>query len=359
LPDPRDAQRMDEALALARRGWGQTAPNPLVGAVVYSGDEKVGEGFHARFGEAHAETIAIAAAGNRAKASTLYVTLEPCAHHGKTPPCSDAIVASGIARVVVATHDLNPVASGGADRLRAAGIRVDIGVRERESRELNAAFFHSVVSDRPWVTLKLALSLDGAIAGAGRIGGWLTGEESRRVVQTMRAGADAISVGVETALADDPQLTARADPPPRVPPLRVVFDRKARLSAQSVLARTARQTPTLIVTAPSTLMPADLENMGVEQLMAEDVDDALRQLKQRGIMSLMVEGGAGLAASFLAGDNVDRLAIFRAPIILGAGALGAFSGIASQEIELAPRFRLLETRALGDDVMSVYAVRKP
>jgi diaminohydroxyphosphoribosylaminopyrimidine deaminase/5-amino-6-(5-phosphoribosylamino)uracil reductase len=251
------------------------------------------------------------------------------------------------------------VASGGADRLRDAGIDVEFGVREREARELNAAFFHSVKSDRPWVTLKLALSLDGAIAGAGRTGGWLTGEESRQVVQTMRANADAIAVGVQTALADDPQLTARADPPPRVPPLRIVFDRSARLSSQSILARTARETPTMIITAPSTLMPADLNQLGVEQLTAEDVDDALRQLKSRGVLSLIVEGGAGLAASFLAGDNVDRLAIFRAPIILGAGALGAFSGISSQEIEHAPRFTLVETRALGDDVLSVYEVRKP
>ena len=358
MSDSRDVARMDEALALARKGWGQTAPNPLVGAVVYSGDEKVGEGYHARFGEAHAEAVAIAAAGSRAKGSTLYCTLEPCAHHGKTPPCSAAIIAAGISRVVIAVRDPNPVAAGGLDQLRNAGIDVEIGVRERESRELNAAFFHAASSDRPWVTLKLALSLDGAIAGAGRVGRWLTGEESRQMVQTMRASADAIAVGVQTALADNPQLTARTDPPPRVPPLRVVFDRSARLSSQSFLARTARDVPTVIVTAPSTLMPADLNNLGVEQLAAADVDDALRQLRQRGVLSLIVEGGAGLAASFLAGDNVDRLAIFRAPVILGAGALGAFSGIASQEIEHAPRFSLIETRALGDDVVSVYEVRK-
>ena len=358
MSDQRDNARMDEALALARKGWGQTAPNPLVGAVIYSGDDKIGEGFHARFGEAHAEAVAITAAGERARGSTLYCTLEPCAHHGKTPPCTDVIIAAGISKVVIATRDANPVAAGGADLLRNAGIEIEIGVRARESRELNAAFFHAVRSERPWVTLKLALSLDGAIAGAGRVGRWLTGEESRHMVQTMRAGADAIAVGVQTALADDPQLTARADPPPRVPPLRVVFDRSARLSSQSILARTAREVPTIIVTAPSTLMPADLNGLGVEQLAAEDVDDALRQLKQRGVMSLIVEGGAGLAASFLAGGNVDRLAIFRAPVILGAGALGAFSGIASQEIEYAPRFNLIETRALGDDVVSVYEVRK-
>jgi diaminohydroxyphosphoribosylaminopyrimidine deaminase/5-amino-6-(5-phosphoribosylamino)uracil reductase len=174
----------------------------------------------------------------------------------------------------------------------------------------------------------------------------------------MRAGADAIAVGVQTALADNPNLTARSDPPPRVPPLRIVFDRSARLSSQSILAKSAREIPTMIVTAPLTSMPADLKNLGVEQMTAHDVDEALRKLKERGVMSLMLEGGAGLAASFLAGGNVDRLAIFRAPIILGEGALGAFSGIASQEVEHAPRFTLLETRALGDDVMSTYAVRK-
>ena len=348
---------MDEALALARRGWGQTAPNPLVGAVLYVDDEKISDGFHARFGEAHAEAVAIANAEARARGSTLYVTLEPCAHHGKTPPCTDAIIAAGIKRVVIATRDKNPVAQGGAEQLRAAGIEVDIGVREKEAIELNAPFFHALESNRPWVTLKLALSLDGAIAGAERAGGWLTGDESRETVQRMRAGSDAIAVGVQTALADNPQLTARTDPPPRIPPLRIVFDRGARLSSQSFLAQTARDTPTMIVTARSTRMPADLESLGVEQLAAHDVGDALERLKGRGIMSVMVEGGAGLAASFLAGNYVDRLVIFRAPIILGEGALGAFSGIASQEVEHAPRFTLIDTSALGDDVMSVYAVR--
>lgn len=349
---------MGEALALASRGWGQTSPNPMVGTVIYNGDEKVGEGFHARYGEAHAETAALSMAGERARGATLYATLEPCAHHGKTPPCADAIIAAGIVRVVVAARDPNPVAAGGIAKLEAAGVSVDTGIREDEARELNAAFFNAAVSSRPWVTLKLALSLDGAIAGAGRTGGWLTGEESRAMVQRMRANSDAIGVGAQTAIADDPQLTARTDPPPRVPPTRVVFDRTARLSSSSTLARTARDIPTLLVTAPSSRLPADLEHAGVEGLPAHDVGDALRKLRARGITSIMIEGGAGLAASFLAGEYVDRLVIFRAPIVLGEGALGAFSGIASQEIEHAPRFRLLETRALGDDVMSIYAVRK-
>jgi len=327
LPEQLDQLRMDEALTLARRGWGQAAPNPLVGAVLYSGSERIAEGFHARFGEAHAEAVALANAAGRANGATLYVTLEPCAHHGKTPPCVDAIIAAGVTRVVIATRDINPVAQGGIAKLKAAGIEVNVGVRESEALELNAPFFHSVKSDRPWVTLKLAISLDGAITGAERTGGWLTGEEARAQVQKMRAGADAIAVGVQTALADNPNLTARSDPPPRVPPLRIVFDRSARLSSQSILAKTARETPTMIITAPMTSLPADLKNLGVEQMTAHDVDEALRKLRDRGVMSLMLEGGAGLAASFLAGDNVDRLVIFRAPIIL-------------------------------DDVMSTYAVRK-
>ena len=356
MTDIRDGARMDEALSLARRGWGQTAPNPLVGAVLYRGDEKIAEGFHARYGEAHAEASVIASAGDRARGSTLYVTLEPCAHQGKTPPCADAIIAAGISRVVAATSDPTPVAGGGAERLRSAGITVDMGIRESEARELNAPFFNATQSDRPWVTLKLALSLDGAISGARRSTGWLTGTESRAEVQKMRAASDAIAIGVQTALADNPQLTARTTPPPRVQPLRIVFDRSARLSSQNVLVKTARDVPTLVVTTPSTRLPADLEQAGVGQIAATDLEDALRHLKNRGVLSLMVEGGAGLAASFLAGNHVDRLVIFRAPVILGAQALGAFSGIASQEIEHAPRFTLLETRSLADDVMSVYRV---
>jgi diaminohydroxyphosphoribosylaminopyrimidine deaminase/5-amino-6-(5-phosphoribosylamino)uracil reductase len=353
-----DIQRMDEALALARRGWGQTAPNPLVGCVIYNGDEKVGEGFHARFGDAHAETVALLAAGDKARGATLYVTLEPCAHHGKTPPCADAILRAGISRVVAAVRDPNPAAKGGAEILISNGIPVKFGVREREAGELNAAFFYALSSNRPWVTLKLALSLDGALSGADRTGGWLTGPESREAVQRMRASSDAIAVGVSTAMADDPQLTARTDPPPRVPPVRVVFDRRARISAQSNLARTAREIPTILITANDTRLPADLEQCGVEQIRAFDMSDSLAKLRARGVLSLMVEGGAGLAASFLAGHYVDRLVIFRAPIVLGEGALGAFSGIASHEVDHAPRFSLLETKRLGDDVMSVYTLRR-
>jgi len=353
-----DEARMKLALDLDEKGWGQVAPNPMVGAVVFNGDEKVGEGFHQRFGESHAESIALRQAGERAKGGTLYVTLEPCSHQGRNPPCTDAIVASGIKRVVAAVRDPNPIAAGGAERLRAAGVEVEFGVLEREASELNAVFLNRVTSSRPWVTLKLALSIDGAIASRKRTRGWLTNEQSREIVQRMRANSDAVAVGVETAIADDPELTARTDPPPRVQPLRVIFDRNARLPAAHSLARTARATPTLIVTSNTTTLPDELTEAGVESMQADDLGDALTKLGERGIASILVEGGAGLAASFLAGDFVDRLVIFRAPLVLGGGALGAFSGIASLDIEQAPRFALLDVRRIGDDVMTVYATRK-
>lgn len=344
---------------LAPRGWGQTSPNPLVGALVAKGNTILGEGYHARFGGPHAEVSALQNAGNFARGATLYVNIEPCNHHGKTPPCADAIITAGIARVVVAMRDPNPDAAGGAEKLRAAGITVDLGIREDEARELNAAFSSSLASDRPWVTLKLAVSLDGSIAPADRNPAMLTGELSRARVQKMRAGNDAIAVGAATAAADDPQLTARHDPPPRVPPTRIVFDRSARLSSQSRLARTARDVPVLVVTGETTQLPPDLANLGVQSLPAHDLGDALKKLKTRGVNSLMVEGGAGLAASFLGAGFVDRLVIFQAPIILGDGSLNAFSGIAAQLIDEAPRFRVIQSETIGDDIMTTYAIEKP
>jgi diaminohydroxyphosphoribosylaminopyrimidine deaminase/5-amino-6-(5-phosphoribosylamino)uracil reductase len=353
-----DEAYMAHVISLAQLGWGQVAPNPLVGAIVVNDGEMVGSGYHEQFGHAHAEVIALNEAGPRARGGTLYVNLEPCNHYGKTPPCTKSIIDAGISRVVVAAHDPNPVASGGAERLRAAGITVDFDVCESEAHEINAAFFNSYKSDRPWVTLKLAMSLDGSIAPADRATALLTNEKSIEVVHRMRAQADAIAVGAATAAADDPQLTARSDPPPRVQPTRIVFDRTARLSSQSKLAKTAREIPTLVVTGPTVPVQADLNELGVEALPADDLHDALLKLKARGINSLMVEGGAGLAASFLGSGFVDRLVIFAAPIILGSGSLNAFSGIASQSVETAPRFRVLTSAKLDNDIMTTYAVEK-
>jgi diaminohydroxyphosphoribosylaminopyrimidine deaminase/5-amino-6-(5-phosphoribosylamino)uracil reductase len=353
--DETDARWMDRALELAERGRGYTTPNPMVGAVVVTDGRIVGEGFHERAGAPHAEVIALREAGDASRNGTLYVTLEPCDHHGRTEPCTSAIIASGIKRVVAAIEDPNPESGDGSSALRNAGVAVDVGLRRDEAFEVNAAWLRSFESDRPWVTLKLAISLDGAIADKDRTRGRFTGDLALAEVQRMRAASDGVAVGVATAIADDPLLTARTDPPPVRQPTRVVFDRSARLPASSRLAQTARDVPTVLVTDSRARLPSELAQAGVEAMPARDIADALHSLRKRGITSLLVEGGAGVAASFLASGCVDRLVIFHAPLIFGAGALGAFSGVASHDLAHAPRFRLLRTTVLGEDVMSMYA----
>ena len=352
---------MRRALELAERGWGQVAPNPLVGAVIVRDGVVVGEGWHARWGEAHAEAMALARAGDRARGATAYVTLEPCAHYGKTPPCADALVAAGIARVVMATHDPDPRARGGVAKLEAAGIAVTSGVEEAAARELIAPFLVSHASDRPWVTLKLAVSLEGAIADASRACAWLTGSESRAEVHRMRAGSDAVAVGIGTVLADDPSLTVRDAPAPRVPPVRVVLDRTLRLPVASRLVRTAREVPVVAVcdaAAPGERADA-LADSGVEVVRAASLADGLRSLRSRGIRSLLVEGGAGISGALLREALVDRMVIFQAPVLLGEGALSAFQGAPAVAAEGAPRLRVVGRRAFGDDLMTVYALREP
>ena len=338
MTDGHDVRFMHRALTLAERGWGQTAPNPMVGAVVVRDGVVVGEGAHERHGAAHAEVNALRDAGDRARGATVYVTLEPCNHHGKTPPCAEALVAAGVARVVVAAHDPNPEAAGGAERLREVGIAVDVGVCEAEARELNAPFFNAFRSDLPWVTLKLALSLDGAIADGQRTPrAMLTSAESLAEVQRMRANTDAIAVGAGTAIVDTPRLTARTVPPPRVPPVRVIFDRSGRLPGDGTAVLAQGESPTRVVRTP-------------------DLRAALRQLRLDGVRSLLVEGGAGMAAAFLAADLVDRLVIFQAPIILGQGALHAFAGAPSVDVPHAPRIPIVRRQEFGDDLMTIYAL---
>ena len=336
MTDARDEQFMRRALALAERGWGQTAPNPMVGAVVVRDGEIVGEGWHERYGEAHAEVNALAHAGSAAEGATMYVTLEPCNHTGKTPPCADAVIASKVARVVIAARDPGTDSSGGAERLRAAGIDVAVGLLQSEARELNAPFFHSFVSDRPWVTLKLALSIDGAIADAKRTRAWLTNEDSRAEVHRIRANVDAIAVGATTYATDHPSLTVRGAVQPRVEPIRVVFDPDAKLSA----GRT------------SVLEETD----SVTFVRVADLAASLRALRARGIRSLLVEGGASLASALLDAELVDRLVIFQAPIVLGGGALAAFSATSPRRAEHVRRIPILRRQAFGDDLMTIYAL---
>lgn len=355
---PDDGAYMRRALALAANGWGQTAPNPMVGAVVVRDGVIVGEGWHTRLGAAHAEVEALRQAGESARGATMYVTLEPCNHHGRTGPCSEAVIGAGVARVVAATRDPHPVAQGGVERLRAAGVEVTVGVEEAAARELNAPFLHAVTSDRPFVQLKLAVSLDGAIADHSGRPGWLTGELARAEVQRLRAGSDAVAVGIGTALADDPALTVREGVLPRVPPVRVVFDTSARLPLDSRLVRTAREAPVVVVCwAPDPAHAAALEHAGVELLHAATLPQALRALKGRGIHAMLVEGGAGLAGSLLREALVDRLVIFRAPLLLGAGGLPAFGALPAATVEAAPRWRPVRSVWFGDDEMTVYAPR--
>ena len=355
-----DRAFMRRALRLARRGWGRTAPNPMVGAVVVRDGAVVGEGWHAEWGGPHAEVGALAAAGDLARGATLYVTLEPCAHHGKTPPCTDAILRAGVARVVAAVRDPSPPARGGLERLAAAGVRVAAGVEEEAARELNAPFFHALGSDRPWVTLKLAVSLDGAIADHTRRPGWLTSPASRRLVHRMRANADAVAVGIGTALADDPHLTVRGVAPPRVPPRRVVFDRRARLPLDSRLVRTAGETPTTVVTAePDGRAARALADAGVQIVGAADLDAALVALRALGVRALFAEGGAELAGALLGHRAVDRLVMFQAPVVLGAGALPAFGAAPAATAAEAPRWRLVERRTITGDLLTVLAPEPP
>ena len=353
-----DARFMRRALALAERGAGNVAPNPMVGAVVTVDGRIVGEGWHAQYGQEHAEVVALRNAGELARGATLYVTLEPCNHTGKTPPCVTAIIAAGIRRVVYAIDDPSPIAEGGATTLRAAGIVVDSGEMAEAATELNQPFlFAAKGAKRPWVTLKLALSLDGAVVDASRERGWLTGPRARKAVHFMRARADAIGVGIGTALADDPMLSVRDAPTPRIAPARVVFDRAARLPLDSQLVKSASTTRLIVITAGrSVSRETALTAAGADVIRTQDIDAGLEALRDRGIRHLLVEGGAVVASALMAAGLVDRLIIFRAPVILGHDAINAFSGVAPQRAHSARRLRVISRKSFGPDLMTTYAV---
>jgi diaminohydroxyphosphoribosylaminopyrimidine deaminase / 5-amino-6-(5-phosphoribosylamino)uracil reductase len=358
---PEDTAYMQRALDLARRGWGHTAPNPMVGAVIVRAHEVVGEGYHARYGGEHAEAAALRAAGERAAGATVYVTLEPCTHTGQTPPCAGALIRAGVRRVVVAIRDPHPGARGGLQVLEAAGIHTTVGPEAAAARELNAPFLHALHADRPWLTLKLAVSLDGAVRDAACTTGWLTGPAARAEVHRMRAGSDAIAVGIGTVLADDPLLTVRDAPPPRVPPLRVVFDHGVRLPLSSRLARSVDQGPVCVIAgrAPDPGRAAQLADAGVEVLAEETLGDALRALRARGVRSLLAEGGPRLTGSLLGGSAADRLVIFQAPIVLGTGAEPAFAFVPAATVSGAPRWPIVARHSFGSDTMTIYGLSEP
>lgn len=349
---------MQRALELAARGWARTRPNPMVGAVVVQGNEIVGEGWHAEYGGPHAEAVALEAAGERARGATLYVSLEPCNHQGRTPPCTDAVLRAGVARVVVPNTDPNPVAQGGLERLRAAGIEVTTGVQADAARTLNAEFFHRHERRTTFVALKLALSLDGRISARTGTPTEVTGNASRAEVQRLRAGFDAILVGAGTARTDDPLLTARGEPQPRVPPLRVVVDSQASLSADSRLARTAAEAPVVVFctqAAPEAAVEA-LRARGVRVHRVPgtgarvDLVAMLRELHAEGVGALLCEGGGELAGELIARELVQRLHLFIAPRFFGSRGVPAFP------LEAPPpgAWRLVHRSTHGDDVQLVY-----
>ena len=358
--DERDAEYMRRALTLAQQGWGQTAPNPMVGAVVVREGTVVGEGYHSRYGEPHAEIVALKAAGDRARGSTMYVTLEPCNHFGKTPPCTESILEARVQRVVIAVADPTALAGGGARHLADYGVQVDFSVEEQAARELNAPFFFAATNaTRPWVTLKLALSSDAKMNDPSGERRWISNELSRKEVQRLRANVDAIAVGLGTVRADDPQLTARGTVRPRIAPMRVVFDRNAETPLESVLVRTAKQTPTMIFAHhPPVARLAMLHNAGVDVFEAEDLSAALAALRGFEAHHLMVEGGAGVAREFLRQDVVDRLVIFQSPITLGGDALSPFDGLPGGFRETLANKPIVRRAEFGEDVMTVYALRE-
>ena len=354
-----DKRFMSLALSLGRRGQGRCWPNPAVGCVIVSEGRIVGRGWTAPGGRPHAETQALAAAGPAARGATAYVTLEPCSHHGKTPPCADALISAGVARVVAAVEDRDArVAGQGFEKLRAAGVEVETGICALEAAEDHAGFFQRTETGRPWVTLKLASSFDGRIATASGHSQWITGPEARRVVHAMRARHDAVMVGGGTARADDPSLTVR-DLGVSTQPVRVAISRRLDLPLVGQLARTARDVPLWLCHGHD----ADAERCraweGVgARLIACDVAGAqldphqvLQALGTAGLTRVFCEGGGALAASLLTADLVDELVGFTAGFAIGAEGLPAIGALGLSQLKEAARFRLVETRPVGADIL--------
>jgi diaminohydroxyphosphoribosylaminopyrimidine deaminase/5-amino-6-(5-phosphoribosylamino)uracil reductase len=357
-----DVRHMRHALRLAERSLGSVAPNPAVGCLIVAPDGRVvGRGRTQEGGRPHAETVALEMAGAAARGATAYVTLEPCSHHGQTPPCADALIDSGVRRVVAAVPDLDPRVDGrGLARLRQAGIGVDFGVLGKEAGDLNRGFFLRMISERPLVTLKIAQSLDGRTATSSGESKWITGEQARHFGHLLRARHDAILVGIETALADDPELTCRIAGLEGRSPLRVVLDSRLRLNEWSKLAQTAREVPTLVFTSKASGGPLTACGVEIVQVQRDargrpEIAAVLKELAGRGITRLLVEGGASVHASFLDRGFADRLEVFTAPKVLGGGGRAAIDALAALSLGEAPRFTRIRTRILGSDVLESFS----
>jgi diaminohydroxyphosphoribosylaminopyrimidine deaminase / 5-amino-6-(5-phosphoribosylamino)uracil reductase len=359
-----DLAHMRAALALARRGLGNTWPNPAVGCVIVKDRRVVGRGWTQPGGRPHAETEALARAGDAAPGATAYVSLEPCSHHGRTPPCDAALIAAGIARAVVAVEDPDPRVSGaGIARLRAAGVAVETGLCSAEAADLNAGFFTRIAQGRPLITLKLATSLDGRIATATGESRWITGPAARERAHLLRAMHDAVLVGTGTALADDPELTCRLSGLETRSPVRIVIDRSLRLPTTLHLFAAAGPAPTWLVTAPSADAGRQkaLAGQGVKVLAVEsdqagaiDLAQMLQRLGAEGLTRLLVEGGGTLAAALLRAALVDRLVCMRAPMVIGGDGTPAIAALVLGKLADAPRFVLEASETAGGDLIETY-----
>jgi diaminohydroxyphosphoribosylaminopyrimidine deaminase / 5-amino-6-(5-phosphoribosylamino)uracil reductase len=350
---------LSACLDLARMGEGETSPNPMVGAILVQGDRILGQGYHRRAGDPHAEVEALASAGSGARGSTLYVSLEPCVHHGRTPPCVDALIDAGVREVIACMIDPDPRVNGrGFERLRAAGIRVEHGLLRERAISLNEKFIKSVTTGRPFVTLKAAMTLDGKIASAGGESKWITSEESRQEAQRLRYGHDAILVGVGTILADDPLLTARWG---RGKPLvRAILDSHLRTPSAARALSNQDGGSTLLYTLPTAPEGARrlLEKRASVTVIPTaspgprvDLQEVLQDLGRRRIMSVLIEGGGEVLGSALESGLADGIALFVAPRILGHSGIGVFSGLWGRDLAGAIPVMEWSWREIGSDVL--------
>jgi diaminohydroxyphosphoribosylaminopyrimidine deaminase/5-amino-6-(5-phosphoribosylamino)uracil reductase len=363
-----DLWRMRAALALARRGLGAVWPNPAVGCVIVNGGRVAGRGWTQPGGRPHAETEALRRAGAAARGAAAYVSLEPCSHWGRTPPCAAALIEAGVRRVVVAIEDPDPrVAGSGIARLRAAGLAVETGLAAEEAAEINAGFLIRQHLGRPLVTLKLATSLDGRIATRTGASQWITRLPARERGHALRAGHDAIMVGTGTVLADDPQLTCRLPGLGQRSPVRVVLDRRLRIPLAARVIVGASQTPTWVLTLASAdpgrreaFLAAGVSLIDVDPDPAGGIDlaAALAALGRRGITRLLVEGGGRLAAAMLGAGLVDRLAWFHAPLLIGADGAPAIADLGLDAPGAAPGFVRVSSEAVGADMLTICRARR-
>ena len=344
-----DESFMRLALSLAKKRKGYTHPNPTVGAVVVKNGKILGLGYHERAGMPHAEVVALNQAGKEAKGSTLYVTLEPCTHYGRTPPCTNAIIESGVKRVVVATEDPNPVVSGkGIEKLKKAGIEVEVGILREEAKEINEDFFTYVSLKRPYITLKWAQTIDGKLATKSGKSKWITSYESRKVAHLLRREATAVLVGVGTVMADDPELTVRYIPTEKQP-VRVILDPELKIPKKAKVLNDGKAKTVIITKKKPEGNYGNAEVITTENFSLENI---LNLLYQREIMHILVEGGAYTLSSFIKAGLYDRVCVFIAPKLMGEGKSIMDLGVESPD-ELT-RLKLKETKRIGEDVLLIF-----